>query len=86
MDKLFRPIGKIILRDADLPICSKCVHFIEPIHTDPYDRISRNDGRCRKFGKVNLITGAIEQDLASVCRSILNQCGKEGSEYTEKRN
>ena len=41
-------------------------------------------GRCKKFGEVNMISGAIEYDLASNCRLNVSKCGQFGSEYTEK--
>ena len=79
-------IEKIFIRKKDLPICSKCLHFIEHTNNYPYDPIPRDEqyGRCKKFGEVNMVTGIIEYDLASNCRSNVNKCGIFGSEYTEK--
>jgi hypothetical protein len=75
--------GKIFIMNKELPICFKCLHFIEHTNNYPYDPIPCDEkyGRCQKFGEVNLITGAIQYDLASNCR--LND-SKFGSEYTEK--
>ncbi len=79
--------GKTFIRNKELPLCSNCVYFIEPTHNYPYDPVPRNEreGRCNKFGEVNMITGAIEYDLASDCRFSSNQCGKLGTEYVEKK-
>ena len=78
--------GKIFIRNKALPICSNCLHFIEHTNNYPYDPMPSNEqhGRCKKFGEVNMITGAIESDLASDCRLNATKCGKSGSEYTEK--
>jgi len=81
------PIEKIFIRNKDLPICSKCVHFIEYTNNYPYDPVPRNDqyGKCKKFGEINMITGEIQYDLASNCRVTPSKCGKFGEEYTEKK-
>jgi hypothetical protein len=80
------PIQKIFIRNKELPICSKCTHFIEHTNNYPYDPVPRDDqyGRCKKFGEMNIITGVIENDLASKCRLNDSKCGKFGEEYTEK--
>jgi hypothetical protein len=44
----------------------------------------REDGKCKKFGEVNMITGAIDYDLATQCRLNSSHCGILGSEYTKK--
>ena len=91
MNKLFslvsRPFSdKIFIRNTALPPCLTCVHFIEHTNHYPYDPIpsDEQDGQCRKFGQVNLITGAIEHDLARDCRFNASQCGRFGSEYSKK--
>ena len=78
---------KIFIRNKDLPICSKCLYFIEYTNNYPYDPIPSNErhGRCKKFGEVNMISGEIEYDLASNCRLNDNKCGKFGLEFTEKK-
>ena len=78
--------GKLFIRNKELPICLKCLHFIEHINNYPYDPIpcDKQYGKCRKFGEVNLITGTIEHDLASNCRLNVSKCGNFGSEYIEK--
>jgi hypothetical protein len=77
---------KIFIRNKNLPICSKCLHFIEHTNNYPYDPLPNNEqhGKCKKFGQVNIITGAIEYDLASFCRLKDSKCGNIGSEYIEK--
>ena len=81
-------IGKVFIRNKTLPICSKCVHFIEHTNNYPYDPIpsDKEFGKCRKFGEINLITGTIDHDLASDCRLNANKCGHVGLEYNEKND
>ena len=77
---------KIFIRNKDLLICSNCLHFIEHTNNYPYDPIpsDKQYGRCKKFGEINMITGAIEYDLAINSRLDDSKCGKIGSEYTKK--
>ena len=58
---------KNFIRNKELPICSKCLHFIEHTNNYPYDPIPSNErhGKCKKFGEMNIITGIIEYDLAN---------------------
>ena len=75
------------IRNKELPICSTCAHFIAPTHNYPYDPIpSDADGRCKKFGEVNMISGAIEYDFASECRFNAAKCGTWGLEHTLKQS
>ena len=67
------------IRNSEFPICSNCLHFIEPTNTNPYDGY-----RCKKFGNMNLITGAIHNELAANCRLDDDMCGEEGDQYTAK--
>ena len=77
---------KIFIRNTAFPICSNCLHFIENINNYPYHQnpSQKEYGRCKKFGVMSLITGEIEYDFATICRSSINKCGNLGSEYTEK--
>jgi hypothetical protein len=76
---------KIFIRNKEVPICSNCLHFIEYTNNYPYDPIPSNEkyGRCKKFGEVNMVTGAIEYDLAINCRLNDSKCGKFGSEFNK---
>ena len=70
---------KFFIRNAEFPICSNCLHFIEPTNTNPYDGY-----RCKKFGEMNLVTGEIRYELAANCRLDDDMCGEEGDEYSAK--
>jgi hypothetical protein len=79
---LYKTFSTSFIRNKELPICSTCVHFIEPTHNYPYDPIPCDkQGRCKNFGEVNMITGTIEYDFANDCRLNDNKCGKMGLEY-----
>ncbi len=85
MYKLTRAFSTCI-KYKDLPICSKCVFFIEHKNNYPYDPVPSDTqyGRCKKFGEMNLITGTIEYELARNCRLNARECGKGGSEFIVK--
>ena len=78
--------GKIFIRNTELPICSNCVHFIEHTNNYPYDSMPSDTlyGKCKKFGEINLVTGAFEYDLAKYCRLDISKCGYIGLEYSTK--
>ena len=80
------PTGKVFIKNSDTPICLNCVHFIRPTdlqkeYRDDYEQY----GRCKKFGKMSLITGEIEYDLARHCRLDDEKCGSLGKEYKEEK-
>jgi hypothetical protein len=73
------------IRNTNLPICVNCLHFIEHTNNYPYDEYPNNkQGKCTKFGEVDVITGLVEYDFAKHCRDDIKKCGKNGSEYKEK--
>ena len=79
------PTGKVFIKNSHSPICLNCVHFIRPTelqkeYRDNYELY----GRCKKFGKMSLITGEIEYDVARYCRLDDEMCGSLGKEYTEE--
>ena len=80
------PTGKVFIKNSDLPICLNCLHFIRPTelqkeYRDDYELY----GRCKKFGKMNLINGEIEYDLARHCRLDDEKCGYTAAEYLENK-
>jgi len=70
---------RFFIRNAELPVCSNCLHFIEYTNTNPFEGY-----RCKKFGEMNVTTGVIKYDLAAVCRLHDDMCGKKGLHYTAK--
>jgi len=67
------------IRNKELPICSNCLYYIEYTNKNPFDGY-----RCKKFGEMDVVTGAIKYDLAAVCRLGDDNCGTKGSHYTAK--
>jgi len=78
--------SSIYIRNQKLPICSNCVHFIEHTNKYPYDPFPSDSlyGKCKKFGEVNIVSGIVAYDFASLCRDNNNKCGKYGSQYIPK--
>ena len=75
------------IKNTNVPICIECSNFIEHKTNYPYDD-APNDikyGKCKLFGKQNLVTGQIENEYASVCRISDNMCGESGK-YFDDRN
>ena len=72
-------IEKFFIRNKELPVCSNCLHFIGYTKNNPFDSY-----RCKKFGEMDVITGAIKYDYAAVCRLGDDNCGTKGSHYTAK--
>ncbi len=79
--------SSIFIRNQKLPICSNCIHFIEHKNNYPYDLVPSDKlyGRCNHFGEIDVITGIVEYDFATLCRDNINKCGKYGSHYTPKQ-
>ena len=67
------------IRNKSLPICSKCIYFIE--YPDKRYPIP---SRCELFGEADIINGYIEYDFAEVCRIDSRKCGKEGKHHKIK--
>jgi hypothetical protein len=78
---------KNFIRNKELPICSNCLHFIEHKSNYPYDPLPNDSqySKCKKFGEVDIVTGIIEYDFANLCRDDNRKCGKNGSEYEDKK-
>ena len=83
LTRILPTAGKGLIKNSDTPICLNCLHFIRPTkeYRDDYELY----GRCEKFGKMNLITGEIEYDIAINCRLDDEKCGSLGKEYKEEK-
>jgi hypothetical protein len=75
------------IRNEKIPICVKCLNFIEKKQYDPYEPTSNNTqyARCGKYGEIDFITGRIEFDLAVNVRLDDNKCGYTGAHYEERK-
>jgi len=76
---------KKYIKNIELPVCSKCVYFIENKINYSHNSITDNYlyGRCKKFGEINIVTGVIEHDFAYHCRMNNYKCGNSGKEYVD---
>ena len=71
-------LQKTFIQNIKYPICINCKHFL------PYDSDNKL-GKCKLFGIQNAVTGHIDYDFASICRSkYLDTCGIEGKYFEEK--
>lgn len=66
--------------ESRLPFCINCVHFIENIYKYPYEDIPNNK-KCKYFGNIDLVTGNITYELASICRDKTDKCGSIGQHF-----
>ena len=41
-------------------------------------------GKCKQFGEINLVSGEVTYDFASICRDNGKKCGTTGQRYEEK--
>lgn len=67
------------------PTCVNCIHFVK--YSDMYSsrsNVNQELGKCKLFGKKNLVSGKITYDFASSSRISENKCGIEGKYYEEK--
>lgn len=72
------------IKNLNLPTCSNCVHFIKHDTGSAYNvELHGTFGKCKLFGRKDIITGVIDYDYASMCRSDNTQCGENGKEYKE---
>lgn len=68
------------IKNNDLPVCINCIHFIE--YKNSFDNDSF--GRCKIFGRKNVVTGFIDNDYAEQCRKDKEKCDIHGKYFEEK--
>ena len=73
---------KQFIINSKVPICKNCVYF-KPYKNDEkfYDL-----GKCRKFGKIDIVSGIIEYKYAYNCRTSDNLCSFNGTYYEERKH
>jgi hypothetical protein len=72
------------IHNINMPACANCVHFIPYKNVTNYFYQELQASRCKKFGQQSLLSGKIEYDLASKCRSIQSMCGKDGKYFIQR--
>jgi len=72
-----------IIVNNHLPACINCIHYIKYHQEDPYESLpdDSNYGKCKLFGKKDLVSGEIEYEYAKYCREDDKLCGKDGKKY-----
>ena len=79
-------IMSTFVKFKNLPACINCVHFIEDQSNYPYDPPPKTEyGKCKLFGKQNMVTGEINNEYASVCRHDEKKCGEKGQYFVSNK-
>lgn len=78
---------KLFIRNNGLPLCINCKYFIEDKNNYFYDGPPSDEinGKCKKTGQINVITGVIEYDSASESRNNIKKCGRTGQFFRPKQ-
>jgi hypothetical protein len=65
------------IKNLNYPSCINCAHFTQNVqtHTD--------FAKCKKFGRMDLVSGEITYEYASVTRKYDDHCGEKGFFYEE---
>jgi hypothetical protein len=72
------------IKNSNYPVCFNCAHFIKYQKSDTYDPYNDQEyGLCKKFGKMNLVSGQVKHDFASQCRDDDKRCGEKGDLYED---
>ena len=59
-------------------LCINCKYFISVDFRWPDERLDHSRGKCKLFGKTNLVSGDIKYEYASLARENDKMCGKIG--------
>jgi len=73
------------IKNIGNPICIECVHFIRHVPYYKDGQIDNKYGKCKYFGKKDLVTGEIVYELASTLRHEINRCKPEGLYFMDKK-
>jgi hypothetical protein len=70
----------LFIKNKNSKLCINCIHFIEDKsnYQPPDDTLY---GKCKMFGEQNIITGEVENDLATMCRYDNTKCGINGKYF-----
>jgi hypothetical protein len=69
------------IKNSNYPVCFNCAHFIK--YQDSNLNNDQEFGLCKKFGKMNFVSGKVKHDYASHCRDDDRKCGEKGFFYEE---
>jgi hypothetical protein len=82
-----RTASSSFIKFKNLPACINCVHFIEYKTNYPYDPPPNDEkyGKCKLFGKQDMVTGTINYEFASLCRENEKKCGEKGQYFDSNK-
>jgi hypothetical protein len=60
----------LMIHNIHKPICKNCIHYI-----------SSEQGKCKLFGEMDLVTGKIKHESAEICRIYDWRCGQDGEHF-----
>jgi len=85
MNKILTRTLLTFIKYKDLPACINCVHFIQHETNYPYDPPPNDKeyGKCKLFGKQDMVTGNIKYEYAGLCRENEQKCGEKGQHFTK---
>jgi hypothetical protein len=86
LTKIRSYINHSFIKNIILPSCINCINFIEhkPIYSYESFQDNKKKGRCKLFGKKDIVTGEIEYDYARYCRNNATRCGTWGYLFRQK--
>lgn len=79
---------KIFIKNIDLPICIKCIHFIKFKNNNDYEDYPIKNihlSKCSKFGVKNLLSGEIEYETAIRVRYDKSMCSETAIHFSENK-
>jgi hypothetical protein len=85
----YRGLTKIIKLDKTsknynhYKLCKDCKHFLPTFIGDKYD-VGDYFGKCNLYGKINLVTGEIDNEYASNVRIFDTMCGINATHFENK--
>ena len=87
MNKILTRTLSSFIKYKDLPVCINCVHFIEDKTNYPYDPPPNDEkyGKCKLFGKQDMVTGNIKYEYASLSRENEKKCGEKGQYFKDNK-
>lgn len=76
----------LLTKTVNLKLCINCVNFIEDKTNYPYEQLPNDSlyGKCKLFGKQDLVTGEIAHTYASTCRQDNKRCDVSGKYFEQK--
>ncbi len=75
---------QFFVKKSTVKPCVECVHFIKDTIYGKYDEPDdENNGKCKIFSEINVVTGQIKHDYALQCRYDNSLCGMDGKHFRQ---